>query len=100
MPTLTAAVVGGSDLTITGLLNGTLANTTFRIEFFAAVPGFGAFKQFLGFITVTTNAAGNVVGGFTTLLKGVAVPRGVVVSATATDANGNTTGFAQAINAS
>jgi hypothetical protein len=99
-PTLSTAKVNGSDLTVTGLLNGTLANTTYRIEFFAAVPTFGSFRKFLGAINVTTDVNVNVPGGFTTLLRGVGVAKGFAVSATDTDANGNTMGFAAAITAS
>src|SRR5262249_11980333 len=56
-PTLRVAKVNGvngSDLTVTGSLKGTLPNTTFRIEIFAAGPTFGAFERFLGFVNVTT----------------------------------------------
>jgi parallel beta-helix repeat protein len=99
-PTLTTAKVNGSDLTVTGSLKGTLPNTTFRIEIFAAEPTFGPFKRFLGFVNVTTDGSGNVVDGFSVRFQGVAVPKGAAVSATATDPNGNTTGFAKAITAS
>jgi hypothetical protein len=88
--------VSDSDLTIKGLLNGTLPNTTYRIEFFAAQPTSQPFRKFLGFINVTTDSNGNVPGGFSDTLKGVGV-KDVEVSATATDQNGNTTGFARAI---
>jgi parallel beta-helix repeat protein len=98
-PTLTSATVIGSDLTVKGLLNGTLPNTTYRIEIFAADPTFGSFRKFLVAINVTTDANGNVPGGFTAVLTGVGVAKGTEVSATATDQNGNTTGFATAINA-
>lgn len=100
VPTLTLAKVNGSDLNVHGQLNGTLANTTYRIEFFAGAPDAVPFARFLGSITVTTDASGNVVGGFNALLKAVNVPVGTSVSATATDQNGNTTGLATAINAS
>jgi parallel beta-helix repeat protein len=96
IPTLTSATVSDSDLTIKGLLNGTLPNTTYRIEFFAAQPTSQPFRKFLGFINVTTDSNGNVPGGFSDTLKGVGV-KDVEVSATATDQNGNTTGFARAI---
>ena len=94
------AQVNGSDLTVNGMLNGTLANTTYRIEFFASSGTDGLAARFLGFITVTTDGSGNVVGGFSAMLKGANVPKGADVSATATDQNGNTTGFAAAIKAS
>src|SRR5262249_30685688 len=99
-PTLSTAKVNGSALTVTGLLNGTLANTTYRIEIFAADPTFGPFNRFLGFVNVTTDEFGNVEGGFSVTFQGVAVATGTAISATATDSNGNTTGFAAAITAS
>jgi hypothetical protein len=98
-PTLTSATVSGSDLTVNGQLNGTVPETKYRIEFFAGDATFGSFKQFLGFRDVTTDNIGNVPGGFTAVLTGVDVAKGTAVSATATDQNGNTTGFAQAVTA-
>jgi parallel beta-helix repeat protein len=97
-PTLRSATLSGSDLTVTGLLKGTLANTTYRIEIFLfADPTVGPFKRFLGFKDVTTDRSGNVVGGFSATFQGVAVPTDAAISATATDANGNTTGMADGI---
>src|SRR5262249_20256756 len=98
VPTLNLAQGNGSDRTVNGMLNGTLAKTTYRIEFFASAGTDGLAARFLGFITVTTDGSGNVVGGFSAMLKGVNVPKGANVSATATE-NGNTTGFAAAIKA-
>jgi hypothetical protein len=99
IPTLTAVTMSGADLTVNGLLNGTLPNTKYRIEFFAGDATFGSFKRFLGFTDVTTDGSGNVPGGLTAVLSGVGVVKDTAVSATATDQNGNTTGFATAIKA-
>lgn len=57
----TASVVGG-DMVISGILNS-VANSTFRVEFFASVTagyqGVGQGQDYLGYTTVTTNASGN-----------------------------------------
>jgi CSLREA domain-containing protein len=84
---------------------GTLAqtaspNTTFRLEFFAsnADPGGGPAEgqTFLGFATVQTDANG--VAGFNVKLP-PQVKVGQLVTATATDAAGNTSEFSSAVTA-
>jgi titin len=85
-PVLTA---GASPGTGSGSLNS-VHNTTFTIEFFASpsnTPGQG--KDFLGSIQVTTDAAGNSSFNYS-----FALPAGdSFVTATATDAAGNTSEF-------
>jgi Domain of unknown function (DUF4347)/Periplasmic copper-binding protein (NosD) len=96
-PVLTlVANVAGNTL-FAGTYNS-VANTTYRIEFFSSPAGqgdpsgFGEGKTYLGFITVTTDAAGNAT--FNAVLP-VAVAVGDLVSATATDlSNLNTSEFA------
>src|SRR5262249_30075321 len=63
----------------------------------AAAIGDGEFQKFLGSITVQTNDDGNVVGGYSATFADANVPADSPVSATATDQDGNTTGFAKAI---
>ncbi len=85
-----------------GILSGTLdstANTTFVIEFFSnASPdssGFGEGQTFLRSITVGTDAMCNA--SFNDVRFSTKVPAGQWITATATDPNGNTSEFSQAV---
>jgi hypothetical protein len=98
-PVLTSAVTGGGSTTIQGTLNS-LANTTFRVEFFSNPTcdpsGNGEGRTFLGstsVITVGNNAAINVA-------LPVAVTAGQFVTLTATDPLGNTSEFSACVSAS
>jgi hypothetical protein len=86
-PVLNSARLSGSDLIVTGMLNS-VANTTFRIEVFASDSaysnGYGQGEQFLGYVTVTTNANGN--GSFLAAFS--AGSAGDFISATATEVTG------------
>ena len=92
-PVLTAATSSGSTTNIIGTLSSA-PNSTFRIEFFASnadplnLPAEG--QQFIGFANVNTDANGD--GSFNTTLN-VPVTNGRIVTATATDAVGNTSEF-------
>jgi uncharacterized repeat protein (TIGR01451 family) len=93
-PILTSADNASGVTKITGTLNST-ANTTFTVEFFAnpvANPGgINEGQFFLGRLTnVTTDANGNASFTFNTAS---ALPPGQVITATATDPNGNTSEF-------
>jgi titin len=96
-PALASAVSKGTTTTVTGSLAST-PNTTFTLEFFANdvcnPSGFGEGQQFLGSMSVTTDAGGNAsfVAHFST-----AVPHGRFISATATDPGNNTSAFAQCV---
>ncbi|MBW3539574.1 MAG: right-handed parallel beta-helix repeat-containing protein, partial [Planctomycetes bacterium] len=99
-----AIVFGGANTRVSGTLTST-PDTTFELEFFgdsAADPtGFGEGRRYLGSTTVATNAAGvaafdNISGTAFTL---GATFHGEVVTATATDASGNTSEFSAAIGA-
>ncbi|HVS80930.1 MAG TPA: DUF4394 domain-containing protein, partial [Pyrinomonadaceae bacterium] len=96
-PVLTAALPNSGKTDITGTLKAN-ANSTYRIEFFASDPdplGLPAEgQQFLGFANVTTDANGNVT--FSVTLN-VPVANGRVVTATATDAVGNTSEYSAGI---
>lgn len=92
-PILTAALTRTTGTTITGTLNST-ANSTFTVELFnnaACDPsGNGEGEAFLARTSVTTNAAGLAnfsVATATPLLAGR------LITATATDASGNTSEF-------
>lgn len=96
-PLLSAAISDGSNATVTGTLNG-WPNQTFTIELFAndvANPsGYGEGQTFLSTVTVATDAAGNA--SFSAI-----VPRALrgdqFVTATAIDADGNTSEFSAAL---
>lgn len=95
-PTLSSAIlgnagnVGGTD--VSGTLSST-ANTTFHLEFFANPPGNGEGQFFVGSANVPTNAGG--IGSFVSppVHLAAAVPKDYLITATATDPNGNTSQF-------
>jgi len=98
-PTITSAVKSGSNLLIEGSLNST-ASSTFTLDFYANDTcdgsGNGEGKTYLGSATVMTGA--NCIADFTganhiTLTPPSQVTSGERVTATATDANGNTSEF-------
>ena len=104
-PVLSVARTDGAQVNLTGTLNST-AGTRFRIEFFASAAadasGYGEGQRYLGFVNVTTDAAGNA--SFNTLLT-AAVAVGDSISATATRSDASfstfydTSEFAQNITA-
>src|SRR5262249_36714685 len=83
-PVLTGVTASGGNTVITGRLNS-LANTSFRIEFFVSdsrdPSGFGEGQSFLGSTNVTTDANGDASINFTA--TGI-VPAGRVIAATTT----------------
>jgi len=95
-PVLTSAGSGGPTI-IEGTLNSTVSST-FRLEFFSnSIPdpsGYGEGETFLGFSEVSTDSTGNVT--FKVVLP-FTVIAGQHRTATATDANGNTSEFSQSI---
>ncbi|NDJ61663.1 MAG: hypothetical protein GYB67_11095, partial [Chloroflexi bacterium] len=97
-PVLAAADVSGGQMQISGVLNS-LPNGQYRLEFFANtacdLSGHGEGRAFLGASTVTTNAAGSV--NFSLSVAAPAIP--AAITATATDAVGNTSEFSACINA-
>lgn len=96
-PALSLAVSSSGGITIAGILNSA-PSTAFRVELFANAAcdpsGFGEGQTFLGFTTVTTNPSGNAT--FSAIfVPSVAV--GKLITATATDPNGNTSEFSQCL---
>jgi titin len=94
-PVITSAPISAGLAAISGTLNST-PNTTFRIEFFAGsgcdASGFGEGRSFIGTTNATTNNNGDVTFGPLSF----AVPAGQTeITATATDAVGNTSEFSQ-----
>ncbi|HEU4767608.1 MAG TPA: Calx-beta domain-containing protein, partial [Pyrinomonadaceae bacterium] len=95
-PVITTVMSTSSSTTIQGSLNS-LPNTTFQIDFYsnAAVDpsGHGEGAQFFNTTAVTTNSNGNATINVT---FPVALAAGRVITATATDPNGNTSEFSAA----
>ena len=88
-PILTGAMLQGGDVVIAGVLDS-IANADYRIEFFHSdtchVSGLGEAQHFLGAMTLTLDADGSAPIAHT-----LANPYGAgVITATATDADGNT----------
>jgi CSLREA domain-containing protein len=100
-PVLNAALITGSDITISGMLHST-ALTGFRLEFFANdacdASGYGQGQRFLGAGDVTTLANGDVYFAFTftETVPGL-VEVGQAISSTATTAEGDTSEFSRCV---
>lgn len=96
-PIVRSLTTTATTVTVGGALKA-LADAAYRLEFFAAAgsdaSGHGGSQRFLGFVNVTTNSSGAATfsKSFSTTLA-----YGWVVSATATDASGNTSEFSPAI---
>jgi hypothetical protein len=92
-PVITSAITSGATASVTGTLNSA-PNAQFSVSLFsnsACDPsGFGEGENVLGVLTVTTNAAGDA--AFSTSVNAQA---GQFITATATDASGNTSEFSQ-----
>jgi len=87
-PSLSNAVLGVSTV-VNGKLTG-LASTTFQIDYYANPTGTAQAMTYLGAGSATTSAGGTVI--FTNALAAL-VPAGRVITATATDPAGNTSGL-------
>ncbi len=93
-PVLASAVTNGAtQLAVSGTLNA-VANSPFRIEFFASTnadpSGYGEGQIYLGYVHVTTDGSGNAT--FDTTVSAY-VAAGVAVSATATRSDVGYTSF-------
>jgi Periplasmic copper-binding protein (NosD)/Right handed beta helix region len=97
-PVLETATASGSSLTVGGTLSS-VPSQTYRVEFFvqdASNPSTEAQGEtFIGYASVTTDSTGNA--NWTTTLTGVIVQPGQVLTATATDPNGNTSEFSESL---
>ncbi len=96
-PVLTSVVPGSGTTIIQGTLNSRPGGL-YRIEFFASPSadstGYGEGKTFLGFTTVATNSS--CTATFVDTLAAI-IPFGTFISATATDASGNTSEFSKSV---
>lgn len=95
-PVLTAATVRGTALVVSGSLNST-PDTAFDFDFFVSsdsdVSGHGEAKVYVGTVFgISTGSSGNLT--LNEVLPRAGVSAGEVVTATATDQNGNTSEFA------
>lgn len=93
---LTIAEPSSTSTAISGTFDGA-PNSTFQVEFFSSTTadssGFGEGQTFLGTTTITTDATGNAIVSYT---HPQAIAVGQVISATVTDAVGNTSEFSNA----
>lgn len=96
-PVLTSAAAGATNTTIQGTLNST-AGTQFRIEFFSNAAcdpsGYGQGKVFVGSTNVTTDGLCNANINF--IVPNASI-NGQFITATATDANNNTSEFSACV---
>lgn len=96
-PAINTVTPGATDTTITGTLNSTSA-TQYRVEVFANnscdPSGNGEGQKFLGATNVTTD--GSCSGTFMLVVPNASVT-GTVITATATDPNGNTSEFSSCV---
>jgi hypothetical protein len=99
-PLLTSSSALGNTLTIRGTLSN-LPTTTFVLEFFANAAcdssGFGEGHTFIGSEALATDASGNA-SFVATLQKAVATSQ--LITATATDPEGSTSGFSRCVQVS
>ena len=96
-PVIAMALASSGQTVVSGTLQSTPL-ASFRVELFASptadASGYGEGQRYLGFLTVATDATGwaNFVASFDTV-----VPAGQFISATATDASGDTSEFGPSI---
>ncbi|QDS96627.1 hypothetical protein FF011L_54390 [Roseimaritima multifibrata] len=93
-PLLGSAIFSGGSVTIEGAFDG-IANQTLTIDFYKAdvdLSGYGEAEAYLGSTTVTTDGTGQGTFTFSQAVTNFNV--GSTVTATATDAAGNTSEFA------
>ncbi|MEG4971914.1 DUF4347 domain-containing protein, partial [Microcoleus sp. K4-B3] len=88
-PVLTTATASAGSVTVAGSFNST-PNTNFTLQFFANTPPGTQGQTFIASVPVTTDAAGNAAFNQT---FPAAVTAGQLITATATDAAGNTSEF-------
>jgi hypothetical protein len=97
-PIISSAVSAGGDTTVHGRLNST-PSSTFSLDFYAndaclARPqDYLEGKEYIGSADISTDAGGDAT--INVVLDGVTLSAGAFVTATATDANGNTSEFSQ-----
>lgn len=100
-PVLTAATYTATDILVSGTLNS-MFSATITVDFYGSVivdpSGNGEGETYLGSTTVVTDGSGNAT--FTNVALPLTRSSGTSISATATDATGNTSEFSASITAS
>jgi len=97
-PIISSAVSAGGNTTVHGRLNST-PSSSFTLDFYvndaclARPQDYLEGKEYVGSADISTDAGGDAT--INVVLDGVTLPAGATVTATATDANGNTSEFSQ-----
>jgi parallel beta-helix repeat protein len=97
-PMLNKAVLVGSTLTVTGTFTALQANVPYVLEFFANPTGDAEGKVFLGEMTVTPMSTGTLAFTFTTTTSVASTDP--LITATLTDAAGDTSAFSTGVTVS
>jgi CSLREA domain-containing protein len=90
-PVLDSAKTGTQGTTVQGRLPNTTPNATFTVQLFSNPKGTDQGKTLIGETSVSTNSSGNASFTFTSTQK--VDGKGANITATATDAGGNTSEF-------
>jgi len=97
-PIISSAASAGGNTTVHGRLNST-PSSSFTVDFYvndaclARPQDYLEGKEYVGSADISTDAGGDAT--IDVVLDGVTLPAGATVTATATDANGNTSEFSQ-----
>ncbi|MAE66809.1 MAG: hypothetical protein CMJ18_21330, partial [Phycisphaeraceae bacterium] len=98
-PTITLASTDGTDVNINVTLNSVPSTADIVLDFYWSTvedaSTYGEGENYVGSISVTTDAGGNASPGVTFL--GAGVPVGAEITATATHPDGSTSEFSQAV---
>jgi hypothetical protein len=99
-PTLDSAFISGDNGVVMGAMHGA-ANTAFTIEMFAGdacdPSGYGEGQRFMVDTTATTDGAGSAEFHGGVSISSFLLTPGMFITATATDPDGNTSGFSQCV---
>ncbi len=94
-PSLTSATLSGGKLTVTGSFTAPTANVAYVLEFFANVSGDAEGKIYLGSLTVTPTTTG--VRFFNFSVNTTVTGTYPIITATLTDATGDTSAFSNGV---
>jgi hypothetical protein len=94
-PTLSTATLNGTILTVTGTFNAATANVPYILEFFVSPAGDAEGKVYVGKLTVTPTSTGTQSFTFTT--STTAASSTTLITATLTDASGDTSAFSSGV---
>jgi hypothetical protein len=97
-PALSSATISGSTLTVQGSFTAPAANVSYVLDFFANLAGDAEGKIYLGSLTMTPAKTGNMPFTFTTTTTVTGTHP--LITATLTDASGDTSSFSNGVTAS